>query len=71
MAYKVEFDFQQGMRSLGRLSRRAYDKVKDMTEEQANEAGRDDAEHDDAGHDRAGRDGADAAEKKRRDTSEG
>lgn len=34
MSFKVDFDFQQGMRSLGRLSRRAYDKAKDFAEEQ-------------------------------------
>lgn len=38
MAFKIDFDFQQGMRSLGRMSRRAYEKVKEKTEEESNES---------------------------------
>lgn len=30
---KIEFDFQQGMRSLGRMTRKAYDTVKEKAEE--------------------------------------
>lgn len=38
MAFKIDFDFQQGMRSLGRMSRRAYEKVKEKTEEESSES---------------------------------
>ncbi len=55
MAFKVDFDFQQGMRSLGRMSRRAYDKVKDMADEHA-EDGDAEAKSDDEARQR-GRDG--------------
>lgn len=53
MAFKVDFDFQQGMRSLGRMSRRAYDKVKDMADEHAEDGDGDaDAKSDDEGRKR-------------------
>jgi hypothetical protein len=42
---KIEFDFQQGMRSLGRMTRRAYDTVK----EKAEDATDDTAQADDGG----------------------
>jgi hypothetical protein len=44
---KIEFDFQQGMRSLGRMTRRAYDTVKDKAEEAAQDGSEDAAENGD------------------------
>jgi hypothetical protein len=53
-AMKIEFDFQQGMRSLGRMTRRAYDTVKDKAEEAADDG---DADRDARDRDPAGAEG--------------